>query len=80
MILGLAHSQFFIVVCQPRRAPTKVLEKRLGIYPLGIGGVPSLRSEILGSEMRWRGVGDELGEEREARPLTKGKQILVQSG
>ena len=52
-----------------------MLEKRLGIHPPGIGGSPPARSENLGSEMRWRGVGDEMGEEREARPLTKGEQL-----
>ena len=54
--------------------PDKSVEKRLGIHPPGIGGVPWLRSENFGSEMSWRRVGDELGEEGEARPLTKGEQ------
>ena len=61
------------------RAPTKVLEKGSaggGAFTHSeSGGVPQLRSEKLASEMRRRGVGDEPGEEREARPLTKGEQV-----
>ncbi len=65
---------------RPRpRAPTKVLEKsRAGggaFTHSESGGIPWPRIENLGSEMRWRGVGNQLGEKREARPLTKGEQL-----
>ncbi len=61
------------------RTPTKVLEKSqagAGAFTHSeLGGIPWPRSENLGSEMRWRGVGDYQGEEREARPLLKGEQL-----
>ena len=60
-------------------APTKVLEKNQaggGAFTRSeSGGIPWPRSENLGSEMKWRGVGEKLGEGREARPLTKGEQL-----
>ena len=39
---------------------------------LNRGAIALPRSECLGSVMKWRGVGDKLGGEGEARRLTKG--------